>query len=98
MDLTALEHVVGRDGDSVRRARQFAAESLPDADESLLDDVELVVSELVTNALLHGTSPILLRLSTSGARVRVEVEDGGRDLPLRMRDDTDAMTGRGLAL
>jgi serine phosphatase RsbU (regulator of sigma subunit)/anti-sigma regulatory factor (Ser/Thr protein kinase) len=98
MDVTALEHVVDPHDDAVPRARRFAAETLHEVDRSLLDDVELVVSELVTNAILHGARPILLRLSTLGERVRVEVEDGGRDLPVRMREDTEAMTGRGLPL
>ncbi|HET7311541.1 MAG TPA: SpoIIE family protein phosphatase [Mycobacteriales bacterium] len=98
MDVTALEHVVDRDVDAVPRARRFAAQSLRGVDRSVVDDVELVVSELVTNALLHGAAPVVLRLSTLADRVRVEVEDGGRELPVRMRDDIEAMTGRGLAL
>ncbi|HET6817889.1 MAG TPA: SpoIIE family protein phosphatase [Mycobacteriales bacterium] len=98
MDVTALEHAVDRDVDAVPRARRFTAEALRGVDSSIVDDVELVVSELVTNALLHGAAPVTLRLSTIGDRVRIEVEDGGRELPVRMRDDTDAMTGRGLAL
>jgi serine phosphatase RsbU (regulator of sigma subunit)/anti-sigma regulatory factor (Ser/Thr protein kinase) len=98
MDATALERVIGRDVDAVPQARRFAAEALRDVDPSVVDDVELVVSELVTNALLHGSAPVVLRLSTIGGRVRVEVEDGGRELPVRMRTDPTAMTGRGLSL
>ena len=98
MDVTALEHAMGCDVDAVPQARRFAAEALRDADPSVVDDVELVVSELVTNALLHGAAPVLLRLSTLAGRVRIEVEDSGRDLPVRMRGDAEAMTGRGLSL
>ena len=39
----------------------------------------LVVSELVTNAVLHaraGASAIALRLETSGDRLRIEIHDG----------------------
>jgi GAF domain-containing protein len=98
MDVTAFEHAIGRNVDAVPQARRFAAEALRDIDPSVVEDVELVVSELVTNALLHGSAPVVLRLSTIGSRVRVEVEDGGRHLPVRMRDDPTAMTGRGLSL
>jgi anti-sigma regulatory factor (Ser/Thr protein kinase) len=45
------------------------------------DHVLLVVSELVTNAMLHGDGPAVLRLSGSPWRVRVEVADGSPVLP-----------------
>ena len=98
MDVTALEHTVDRDVDAVPRARRFTADALREVPAAVVEDVELVVSELVTNALLHGASPVVLRLSAVGDRVRVEVEDGGRELPVRMRDNSEAMTGRGLSL
>ncbi|NRQ36279.1 ATP-binding protein [Nonomuraea sp. NN258] len=45
------------------------------------EDVLLVVSELVTNALVHGEGPPLLRVSGDRVRVRVEVGDAGVDVP-----------------
>ncbi|GLW07171.1 hypothetical protein Misp01_23010 [Microtetraspora sp. NBRC 13810] len=45
------------------------------------EDVLLVVTELVTNALLHGGGPLTLRLSVHPSRVRVEVGDAGEELP-----------------
>ena len=98
MDVTALEHTVHRGVDAVPMARRFTADALRDVQDDLVDDVELVVSELVTNALLHGAAPVVLRLSVARDRVRVEVEDSGRELPVRMRQDGEAMTGRGLSL
>jgi anti-sigma regulatory factor (Ser/Thr protein kinase) len=60
--------------------------------------VELLVSELVTNAVLHARSEVELRLSNSADAVRVDVVDASTRPPvLRTRDDA-AMTGRGLAL
>lgn len=64
----------------------------------MIQDTELVVTELVTNALLHGEPPVRIRLLILGARIRVEVEDNGRAIPIRSLFDPDAMTGRGLAL
>jgi len=43
-------------------------------------DFELAVSELVSNALVHGAGRVHFRLSCDqGARVRLEVGDEGRD-------------------
>src|SRR3954453_285613 len=99
LDATALEHVVDRAADAVPRARRFAADALAAAVESsVVEDAELVVTELVTNALLHGAPPVLLRISPIGSGVRIEVQDSGREMPIRMRESTDAMTGRGLSL
>jgi hypothetical protein len=49
------------------------------------DDVLLVVSELVTNALLHGTGKPLLRLVGTTSQVRVEVHDDNPEPP-RVRE------------
>src|SRR3954451_24533724 len=98
MDATALEHVVDGSADAVPRARRFASEAASTADPSLVKDVELVVTELVTNALLHGNPPVVLRISPAPARVRIEVGDTGREMPMRMRENVEAMTGRGLPL
>src|SRR4051794_7603548 len=98
MDTTALEFVVDRDADAVPRARRFAAEALREAIPDVADDAELVVSELVTNALLHGAHPVLLRIHSSSGHVRVEVQDAGREMPVRMANNPEAMTGRGLSL
>jgi anti-sigma regulatory factor (Ser/Thr protein kinase) len=40
---------------------------------------ELVVSELVTNALVHGASPIALTLERIAGTVRIEVRDERHD-------------------
>src|SRR3954463_6296353 len=98
MDATALELVLDREADAVPRARRVTADALRDSPTEVLDDAELLVSELVTNALLHGAPPIVLRLPTGPDRLRIEVHDTGRDMPIRMRDNADAMTGRGLSL
>lgn len=50
---------------------------------SVLDDAQLVASELITNSVLHsGTSPdaaLLIRVRLSSALLCLEVEDRGRD-------------------
>lgn len=64
----------------------------------LADDAALVVTELVTNAQLHGRLPAELRLLMGDGTVRVEVEDGGRSLPQPGGYGAEAVTGRGLGL
>lgn len=95
---TVTELELGAEADMVPRARRFARTSLPDADPEIVADAELVVTELVTNALLHGAPPFVVRVENRGDRVRVEVEDRGRHLPVRPMHDAEAMTGRGLKL
>ena len=58
--------------------RWAGTEGLP---RTVVDDVALVVTELVTNAVLHGDPPIDLDLSTSSGKVRGEVSDGSTVLP-----------------
>jgi anti-sigma regulatory factor (Ser/Thr protein kinase) len=59
----------------------------------------LLVSELVTNALLHGLPPLELRLSADGGRVRVEVFDAAGDhRPARQFAPLDAARGRGIEI
>ncbi|HSK26180.1 MAG TPA: ATP-binding protein [Jiangellales bacterium] len=60
--------------------------------------VALLVSELVTNALVHGRPPLELRASRVGAGVRVEVLDGAAGAPPRPRrtPPPDDPHGRGL--
>src|SRR5947209_17994184 len=97
MDTTVGELLLAAEPDAVPRARRFARETIGRSD-ALADDVELVVAELVTNATLHGAPPIKLRVQQRDDAVRVEVEDTGRHLPIRVATTDDGMTGRGLAL
>ncbi|MDQ1702518.1 MAG: hypothetical protein QOF57_1770, partial [Frankiaceae bacterium] len=85
--------------DAVPRARRFATAVLAGSDHpDLTSDVQLVVTELVTNALLHAGRPVTLVISAGSESVRVQVRDGSRAVPVRPRINDEAMTGRGLAL
>ncbi len=66
--------------------------------ESRLDDGELAVSELVTNAVLHGRAPITLSVARRARVVRVEVRDASPISPSFSMLDPTAVTGRGLML
>ncbi|WP_335934012.1 ATP-binding protein [Streptomyces sp. PTD5-9] len=81
-----------------RRAARLVAEW---GHPALAGDAALLVSELATNALLHGTLPDRLfrvRLVLTAAALRIEVSDAcGERLP-GVRGDADAETGRGLVI
>ncbi|MER5204512.1 SpoIIE family protein phosphatase [Streptomyces sp. NPDC002825] len=87
-----------REPRSVGRARELARAQLAAWDlEPLVDTVELLVSELVTNALRYGEGEIRLRLLLDRTLV-CEVWDAGLVQPRRRRArDTDE-GGRGLQL
>ncbi|MBE1533851.1 SpoIIE family protein phosphatase [Actinomadura algeriensis] len=82
----------------VRWARAQVAERLTKWDlDALTPTIQLLASELATNALLHGAGSIRLRLVRGRALV-CEVYDDGADLPqLRTAAATDE-SGRGLQL
>ena len=68
-------------------------------DELLHDGtVELLASELVTNALHHGVSPITVIARYDGTAVRVEVGDGSRELPAPRAALVTDEGGRGMRL
>ena len=83
-----------------REARDVTREALTrwQLTEDTADTVALIVSELVTNAVLHTGSALTLRLRTYDDTVYVEVFDAD-SRPPRMRDPNDDEDGgRGLHL
>jgi anti-sigma regulatory factor (Ser/Thr protein kinase) len=81
---------------SPRAARVAVAEEL--GDRNRLDELLLCVSEVVTNAVLHGRSAARIVVSVDEADVRVEVHDDDPTLPVRRHPATDSPTGRGLLM
>jgi anti-sigma regulatory factor (Ser/Thr protein kinase) len=67
-------------------------------DADLVTDAQLVVSELVTNAVLHGDGDIELRLGMADGALSVCVCDGGPAEPQQRGPGTTAEGGRGLVL
>jgi anti-sigma regulatory factor (Ser/Thr protein kinase) len=62
------------------------------------DLAELVVSELVANALRHGAGPIEIRVSCGPGGLRVGVHDEGAGRPVRRPAGDYDECGRGLEL
>jgi anti-sigma regulatory factor (Ser/Thr protein kinase) len=84
---------------SVGRARRFVRERLEELGvRDPGSDAELVVSELVTNAVMHAGTNITVRVVPAGRGARVEVADGSTELPGLRVVTAGSSSGRGLTL
>ncbi|MBB1245192.1 serine/threonine-protein phosphatase, partial [Streptomyces durbertensis] len=86
--------------DAVMHARRFTLRTLRSwGVEEEADEVLLVVSELVTNAVVHTQGPVNLDLTLAGDRLRVAVSDASPRSPAKPTSlDWEATGGRGLLL
>ena len=66
--------------------------------DRLSDDLALIVSELVTNAVRYGAPPVRVHVCTDDTTVTVSVSDGAPSRPTPRLPDLDAEGGRGLLL
>ena len=82
---------------SARAAREWAAAVLATWNVPSASAVALVLSELVTNALLHGGPPISVGLRRRPGAVWIGVTDGGRG-QVEPRPPAAAAGGRGLGI
>ncbi|MEU3855171.1 SpoIIE family protein phosphatase [Streptomyces sp. NPDC029554] len=84
---------------AVARCRALVREQLEawGVNEAAVYIVELVVSELITNAIKYGRDPIRLRLVQDQGLI-VEVSDGGKSSPHLRRAANEDEGGRGLFL
>ncbi len=102
LDHRALE--LPRDPASVRHARVWVAERMRGIGrDDLVDAATLGVSELVTNAILHTESSIVVQLRGTQRHPRLEVRDSSRRPPrvngdMTAEDHLLSTVGRGLAL
>jgi anti-sigma regulatory factor (Ser/Thr protein kinase) len=81
-------------------ARSFVRDRWPGFENETLDDITLIVSELVSNAVQHGEPEIILRMQVVPFAVDVSVLDHGRGVPPKQPSipDPTANSGRGLSI
>ena len=85
--------------DAVPAARHFVRDKLRGTPlEHRSADSELILTELVTNATLHGTPPVTVGVQVSPEMARFEVSDASAGVPVGLVQSPEAMTGRGLML
>jgi len=96
----SIELALSEGREPARRARAFCHGVLStwQVPEHKREDIVLVVSELVTNAILHGGAAEQLRLRRTARRVVIEVFDHGPRMPHPRAADLKAESGRGLHL
>ena len=84
---------------SVPQARRFVVQLLEQWSlEELADTVALLTSELVSNAVLHARTDIVVTAVDLGGAVQVDVSDLSPVAPVQRRHTADATTGRGVQL
>jgi CheY-like chemotaxis protein/anti-sigma regulatory factor (Ser/Thr protein kinase) len=90
---------IGPETTDVAIARRFLTERCRNwGCDDLIEDAELVVSELVTNALVHGGGRCELRAGLSDAALRLQVIDFGGGMPDPLAAGQADEHGRGLLL
>src|SRR5918993_5475809 len=83
---------------AIRDARRFLAETVGErAGDELTEALALTLSELATNAVVHGRTAFDVVIDVDGT-VRIEVEDGSTELPVPRRPPETAPGGRGLQI
>jgi anti-sigma regulatory factor (Ser/Thr protein kinase) len=94
-----------RDLQGVKTARGFVADRLSSWGLSgISDDLQLIASEVVTNALIHADSDVDVRLRAFADHVRLEVRDSDSNPPipshlaLAEEENAAAEHGRGLLI
>lgn len=87
--------------ESARSARRLVRDKLMEWSlDDLADAAELIVSELVANAVNTGclTAMLVMIRRPAGDYIRIAVRDGSRTLPVLLDARTDEECHRGLAL
>ena len=86
-DLTAALHA--------RRHVEGACEGMS---ADAVDTARLLVTELVSNAVLHAGGAVLLTIATDQGGIRVEVHDQSRHMPVLLEGQPPLEHGNGLRL
>src|SRR3990170_7807998 len=94
MFTTTLEPNTASPGSARRAATEWLRAN--GATKAQVDSAVLIVSELVTNAVVHAGTALTLRLDWDGPRLRIEVVDGGPARGALTSHQSPSGGGRGL--
>ena len=84
---------------SATRARRVTRRHLePVCPDEALDVASLLVTELVSNAVVHARTEMFLVVDVVPGRIELRVQDGSPDDPERRELDPHSSSGRGLAI
>jgi two-component sensor histidine kinase len=93
----AITVTLPRDHGAPGKARALLRANANDLERARLDTAVLLISELVTNAVLHGTGEIRLTIDIAGPDARFSVCDDGGGRPV-VRPEPGPDGGWGLRL
>lgn len=79
-------------------ARAFVRDEVARKAAVPVEDLTLVVSELVTNAVVHGSAEVHLDVAVEGSHVRIEVADDSPADAAPVAPLVEGDSGRGLLL
>lgn len=98
-DLEHFELVLPNDTRSASQARRALGQYLQSLGlTDMVPSAELVITELVANAVLHTDGPVRVGLERSDSSIRILVWDQSPLLPVVPNVSPSSMTGRGLLL
>ncbi len=86
------------DANSVKDGRQFVDAVLASVPLGVREAAGLMVSELATNAVVHGAGPFVIVVDCTESQIRVEVFDEGRGVPRLGAPSSSDPHGRGLRI
>ena len=86
------------DASSVKGARQFVDSVLTGVPPGFRETAGLMVSELATNAVVHGASAFVIDVECTESQIRIEVFDEGRGVPQLGAPLASDPHGRGLQI
>lgn len=84
--------------DSPATARMLVRAELVDFDEGTVAVAELMISELVTNAVIHAATEVEIELEHNDASVTASVTDSGAGHPVARNPGSEDEHGRGLRI
>ena len=97
--LWSHETMLAAEGSSAAEARAFVGQHLLDHDmPHLVDDLQLVVSELASNAVGHAQTPFTVILCAFDGTVVLEVSDGSPAEPSLVAAGSLDLTDRGVGI
>jgi hypothetical protein len=93
------ETVLSGEPVSAARTRDFIRQHLIAHDlPYMVEDIQLVASELATNAMVHARTPFAVTLSELDGLVLLDVRDGSTAVPARTAPQVMDLGGRGLMI
>jgi anti-sigma regulatory factor (Ser/Thr protein kinase) len=98
-DRRSSEHIhLKAEPTAAREARSFIRNQAPVLDGDQLHNLLVLTSELVTNAVLHARTPLVLGLTVSDSRILVTVGDQAQGQPQTRQHSDRRENGRGMVL